>query len=318
MKGCARTCLLWLFGVAAAAVAFYVYLRQFGEFRSQIYWASGIAGFVVALALGYAYNIVTLSKERKMLLDAMVGTPLVDGKWVAVSGVIRALSPLQTPITNTSAVAYEYDMYRMERVGKSATKVSYWDGKALTPSTISTRQGAVKLLAVPTLDLPAIEEASEEAFANAERYVNHTTFQTRSMPKEQRIGVAEESTDDDGAFRVDRREEPKLPLTVRDCYLQEKLVKQGETVCAFGLYSAARGGIIPHPNWAQPMRLMRGDAATGASQLRSRIIKYAIAIVCCLGVAYGAAKVYERYAKAETAKQVGEAPARTPALRHFS
>lgn len=317
MKGCARTCVLWLLGIVGAGAAFYVYLRQFGEYGPEIYWASGVAGLFASLAFATAYSIVTLSKERKMLMEAMVGTSLVDGEWIAVSGVIRALNPLHTPISNTPAVAYEYDMYRMERSGKSSTKVSYWSGKALTPSTISTKQGAVRLLAVPMMDFSTTEETSEAAFANAERYVEQTTFQTRSMPKDQRVTMEDESTDDDGAFRLDKQE-GRETVTVRDCNLQEKFIKQGETICAFGLYSAARGGIIPHPNWAQQMRIMRGDAGNVANQIRNRIIKYAITIVVFLGIAYGAATLYERHAKAETARQTSEAPAIAPALRSFS
>src|SRR5688500_12364004 len=102
MKGCARSCLLGLIFFLAASGAFYIYLRGFGELEPQLWWASGGAGLCVSLALSYALGIARMSKERAMLLGAMVGRPPDDGKWVAVSGTIRSLNPLRTPLTGVS------------------------------------------------------------------------------------------------------------------------------------------------------------------------------------------------------------------------
>jgi hypothetical protein len=300
MKGCARTCLLWILGWAAASAAFAFYLRRFGMLDPQIWWASAGGGLCVTLAMSYSIGIATAAKERSMLLGAMVGQPPVDGKWVAISGPIRSNEPLRTPITAQSAVAYEYDMYRVENRGSgrnsSSSRYSYYDGKALAPSTIATRQGGVRLLAVPMLDVKSEETLSSAAIANARQYVAETTFQTRQTPKEHRVGMEQEQTDDDGIFRVDKRSYVDRDVDIGDLTLTEKFIRQGETVCAFGLYSAARGGLIPHPNWAKQIRLMRGDATAVAAQLKTRMIKYVFGILFFGGAAYGIVYLYERYA----------------------
>jgi hypothetical protein len=64
-------------------------------------------------------------------------------------------------------------------------------------------------------------------------------------------------------------------------------------VCAFGLYSASRGGLVPHPNWSRTARLMRGDATTVSDQLGNRIIKYAIGAVIFAAATFGIVKLYE-------------------------
>lgn len=299
MKGCARSCLLLLIGWAAASGAFFFYLRRFGILEPQLWWATAGAGLFTVFSISYAVAIVKFAKERSMLLGAMVGQPPADGQWVAVSGTIRSINPLRTPATGVSAVAYEYDFYRIEtrRSGRnsSSTKISYYDGKALAPSTITTRQGAVRLLAVPTLDVPNDEIKTEAGTKNAMEYVSATTFQTRSTPKGEKIGMEQEMADDDGSFRLDKKSSD-VDVDLSDCTLSERHIKQGETVCAFGLYSAARGGLIPHPNWAKQARLMRGDATTVAGQLKTRMIKYVFGILFFGGLAFGIVKLYERYA----------------------
>lgn len=299
MKGCARTCLLGLLGWLIASGAFYSYLRNFGEFRPQIFWASVGAGLCVALAFSWAFSVIAHAKERETLLAAMVGHPPKDGEWTAVSGTIRSLNPLHTPITGVSAVTYTYDMYRMERSGKNTTKVTYYEGKALAASTIASKQGAIRLLAVPTLDVKSETPSSELARSNAEQYVRSTTFQTGDTPKDERIGMDEEASDDDGVFRLDKKNN-EAEVDVASLLFDEKHIKQGEVVCAFGLYSAQRGGLIPHPNWAKQTRIMRGDAQAVAAQLQGRMIRYSIAIVFFLAGAFGIVKLYERHAREQT------------------
>jgi hypothetical protein len=301
MKGCARSCLLSLIGWAAASGAFFYYLRQFGVHTPQLWWASAGAGLFSVFSISYAVAIVKFAKERSMLLGAMVGQPPIDGQWVAVSGTIRSIDPLRTPITGVPAVAYDYDIYRMETRSSgrssSTTKHSYYEGKALAPSTIATRQGAVRLLAVPTLDVPAEDIKTEAGTLNVKQYVSETTFQTYSTPKSAKVGMEQELTDDDGMFRIDKKGPSELDVDLADCTLSERHIKQGETVCAFGLYSAARGGLIPHPNWAKQARLMRGDATAVAGQLRTRMIKYVFGILIFGGAAFGVVKLYEHYAR---------------------
>jgi hypothetical protein len=61
---------------------------------------------------------------------------------------------------------------------------------------------------------------------------------------------------------------------VSDCDFEERHIRNGETVCAFGLYSRERGGLVPHANWAKPTRIMRGEASVVAEQLRLRLRRW--------------------------------------------
>ncbi len=294
MKGCARSCILGMLLFLAVGGALHVYLRRFGMLEPQIWWASGVAGLFVSMSIGYAMGIITISKERAMLLGATVGQPPQDGKWVAVSGVIRALNPLRAPISGAAVIAYSYEMYRMERVGKSSSKVTYYEGKGLTPSTIASKQGAIRLLAVPTLDVPPESTDSSTAYTNARQYVDTTTFEKR---KREPFGTDKEAADDDGMYRVDKRNTDG-DVDVVELTLEERHIKQGETVCAFGLYSSQRGGLVPHPNWAKTARIMRGDASAVADQLRKRMLWYAFGIVFFSAAAFGIVMLYKRAASA--------------------
>jgi hypothetical protein len=293
MKGCARSCFLSLLGWGAAACAFYYYFVGLHDFGPPMYWASAIAGLLVAGAIGYALGIVTAHRERTMLLGAIAGTPLADGQWVGVSGTIQSTSPFTAPFSHERVVTYEYRIHRHERHGKSSDDVVYYEGKALAPSSIATRQGSVRLLAVPAFtDIETATLAPSEALRRAKEYLAETAFTMYDTANLRRNRLEEEWTDDDGQFRLDRRRSVG-EIDLEDGFLfEEKHVRQGEQVCAFGLYSRQRGGLIPHPNWAKQMRLMRGDPTNVAARLRSRMIKYFIGVIVCSGLVYAIVRFY--------------------------
>lgn len=142
-----------------------------------MYWGAAAAGLFVVAAIGYAAGIGTAWRERKMLLEAMAGTLPADGRWAAVSGTIQALSPLTAPLSRERVVAYEYRIHRSERLGKSDSDITYYEGKALAPSTIATRHGTVRLLCFPSFDdIEAESFAPSEALERARDYVAETTF----------------------------------------------------------------------------------------------------------------------------------------------
>ena len=293
MKGCARSCLLLLLGWGAAAYAFYYYFVSLRDFGPPMYWGSAAAGLFVVAAIGYAVGIGTAYRERKMLLDAMAGTPPADGEWAGVSGTIHSTTPLHAPISGQKVVAYEYKIHRDERHGKSSSEVVYYDGKALAPSTIATRQGSVRLLSVPAFnDVEAEQVPWSEAVERATEYLAKTTFTIYDTAIKRRGRLEEEWTDDDGNFRQDKQHFTREVDLGDRFQFEEKHVRQGEQVCAFGLYSRQRGGLIPHPNWAKQTRLVRGDASKVAGQLRSRMIKYFIGVVIFSGLAYSIVALY--------------------------
>lgn len=292
MKGCARTCILWLLGWAAASYAFYRYFSSLGDLREGLWWATGGAGLAVMLVISYLYGIVDVARERSILLDSISGAPLQDGKWVAVGGRIHSLQRLTAPLSGENVVAYKYTISRREGTGKSSTTVHHFEGKALIPSTISTRTGSVKLLSVPTFDMSAAKLDITRAIENAQSYVAATQFESNDTPKSERAGTVEkESTDDDGNFRVDSRSKNAFDVPIDSCDFEERHIKQNEEICAFGMYSQQRNGLIPHPNWAKQTRIMRGSAESVAAQLRTRMIKYAFGVVIFAAIVWGVVKL---------------------------
>jgi len=290
MKGCARTCILWMVGWVAAAGAFFYYFRGIRDFGPPMYWAAIGAGLAVVLCIAYAWGIVQAYRERSMLMGAMAGTPPEDGKWAAVSGTIHSSSPIAAPITGLDSIAYEYKIYRHEQSGRNSSQVTYFDGKALTPSTIATRSGSIRLLSVPSFqDIEAEQISWTQAVANAKEYIERTEFRMRDQDKN---AVEEESTDDDGQYRRDRRYSATDVDLADDFRFEEKRIAQGEQVCAFGMYSRERGGLIPHPNWANQTRLMRGNALKVADKLRTRMIKYAFGVVILGAIPYAIVRFY--------------------------
>lgn len=291
MKGCARNCLLLLLGWGIAAYAFYSYFVSIRDFGSPMYWGSAVAGLLVVAAIGYAVGIGTTHRERRLLLDAIAGTPLEDGKWVGVSGTIHATTPLTAPLSGERVVAYEYKIHRDEKLGKSHSEIVYYEGKALAPSSITTRHGSVRLLAVPSF--ADIEAASlTQPVERAKAYVAATPFTRYDTAKGRRERLEAEWTDDDGQFRLDRQHFTREVDLADGFQFEEKQIRQGEQVCAFGLYSRQRGGLIPHPNWARQMRVVQGDSSRVAGQLRGRMIRYFIGVVVCSALVYGIVRLY--------------------------
>lgn len=293
MKGCARSCLLLLLGWGAVAYAFYRYFVSLRDFGPPMYWGSAVAGLLVVGAIGYLAGIVTAYRERKMLLEAMAGTPPADGRWAGISGTIHSTTPLTAPFSGERVVAYEYKVHRDQRVGKTMSEIVYYQGKALAPSTIATRQGSVRLLSLPAFtELEAESIAQSEALRRAKAYVASTTFTFYDTSTKRRTRLEEEWTDDDGQYRNDRRYGTGDVDLDDSFHFEEKHIKQGEQVCAFGLYSRERGGLISHPNWGKHTRLMRGDASQVAGQLRRRMINYFIVSIVCGGLVYGIVRLY--------------------------
>jgi hypothetical protein len=285
MKGCARSCLTGLFGLFAAIGAFHLWFRTLGLENDTPQPGSIVAGVLAALCFSLLWSAGGVLRHRGLLLGALSGVAPLDGKWAGLSGTIRSSSPLTSPISRTSAVAFKYRIHQTVGSGKQRHQVSHYEGTALAASTISTNLGSYRLLAVPNFDLSSSEVEASTARRNAEAYIAATRFETRKTAKEHRQTVLKEWTDDDGVFRRDRKGTDTVDLD--SCRFDEQIIAQGEQICVLGLYSQARGGIIPDPNWAHQTQVIRGDGEAGVRRLGSRALKYAIA-----GLIFGAAVAF--------------------------
>ena len=275
MKGCARSCLTGLLGFMAVIWTFHLWFRSLGLEIDGPRPGSIVAGFLAALSISLLWSARGVLRHRDLLQGAVLGVPPVDGKWAGLSGTIRSSSPLISPISRTTAVAFKYRIYDTVGSGKSRHQVVHYEGTALAPSTISTNLGSYRLLAVPEFDLDDSAVESGAARRNAQAYIDATEFETQQTAKERRQTVEREWTDDDGVFRRDRGGMGEADLAT--CKFEEQVVAQGEAVCVLGLYSEERRAIVPDPNWAHLTKIIRGDGEAGIRQLGSRAAKYAFA-----------------------------------------
>ncbi|HEX8410727.1 MAG TPA: hypothetical protein VF883_17825 [Thermoanaerobaculia bacterium] len=293
MSGIARTCLIALVGWLAASVALFFHIHGAGVERQYAFWGATISAFCAVLAVNYAIAVFEEVRERTLLLGAARGAPLVDGKWVAVNGPIHSREPLRAPLSGMRCVAYEYRISKEEQTTDGSREVPCFEGKAFAPSSIAARQGTVRLFAVPKIDADMVRLEARDALDNARAFIEATTFESSETPKEERVSMEQESSNDTGQLRKDR-----MVWGIEDLRIgifEERHIAQGETVCAFGRYSQARGGIVPHPNYATRARLMRGDAGIAARELVTRVKRHTVTAIVWSLVAYGVVKLYTTY-----------------------
>lgn len=293
MTGIARTCLIALVAWLAASAVLFVHINRAGVQPKYAFWGATISAFCAVIAVNYAIAVVEELRERALLLGAAKGAPLVDGKWVAVNGPIRSRAPVRAPLSGRQCVAYEYRISKEEQTTDGSRDVTCFEGKGLAPSSIAARQGTVRLFAVPTIDAKMDRLELRDALENARAYIDATAFESSATPKEQRVSMEQESSNDTEQFRKDR-----MVWGIEDLRIgifEERHIAQGETVCAFGRYSQARGAIVPHPNYATRARLMRGDAGIAARELMKRIKRHAVIAPVWGLAAYGVVKLYITY-----------------------
>lgn len=240
------------------------------------------AGFLVVLSLGLFVVAVRTIRERSSVRASLAGEPPVDGRRAGFVGTIDvAGQPLRSPLGGKECVAWKYQVYRFTGSSRRRIRSVYYEGIALAPSILSTRSGPCRLLAVPDFDFASESVDAGRAAHNAAEHFRTADFE------ESRCTLAKQWTDDDGAYRSEKRNFPAeaTPPPLEECEFREDLIPRRADVYVFGLYSQARGGIVPHSNWANPTRIMRGDGDSIARQLGRRVRGYVIGAVLAGGAA---------------------------------
>jgi hypothetical protein len=268
MRACVSASLLLLGGWAALAGAVMAYLqRAHGQAPPATLGVSLIAGGVAWVAAGLLWGSVRALRERSALAKALRGEPPVDGRITALAGRLEPTGRrLTSPLGGAECVLYGYEILVDRGSGKRRTIAPCYRGVALAPSAVVTATGTYRLLAVP--DLAEVEGAAlsrDAALARATDLVRRTTFRPKSAAACER---EECWSDDDGSYRSDvSYVEPGETLDLAECRFEERHVRPGAPVCVIGPFSESRGGIVPHPNLFQPVRLVPGDTARVASAL---------------------------------------------------
>ncbi|HEY3057259.1 MAG TPA: hypothetical protein VGK31_15135 [Thermoanaerobaculia bacterium] len=239
-----KACLTWLavYVVLAVAIGLIVYRRypQSGPAEG----AAVFGGVVAWMGVAYLCTIPKKIGEAMMIRRARDGEPPRDGERFAAIGRIVANGPTVTsPFTRTPCVAYKY---QIRSTGEHDH--SLYEGFALTPSTIQTAQGGIRLLAYPDLKVKPQMIPSAEAQPRAEDYIQATSFReaTFSNIRDSFAEMMKLFNDDDGSIRFDHRSANQNTALSRAWYY-EWIVRPGDQVCAIGHYSAAKHGLVPDP-----------------------------------------------------------------------
>ncbi len=286
MKGCARSLLLQLAGFLAVLAGVLAFLQfRYALHPGKVLGPAFFAAIFGSIGLGLFASIRKPVSERAALAGCLAGRRPADGKRTGIAGTIEAAGGLlRSPLTGTECLAYRYEIYLYVGQGRRRTRAVYFDGVALVPSVISTPAGSFRLLAVPEFDFGREDVDPKQALVHWSEHVKTAPFET---PEAARKTLAKQWTDDDGAYRSEKRHPTDGEVPLEECKYHEDLIKKGDRVYVVGLFSEARGGIVPHANWANVTRVMKGDPESILRQLKSRIVRYAIGGVVFLGAAGG-------------------------------
>ena len=285
MRGCAFSMLIIAAGWCATVGGTMVALeRAYGLRLTDVSGIGLAAGSLVWVALGCTWVAVRTQRERARLAAGAQGERPTDGRQAVLVGRLEAMGArLVAPLHNAECVAYKYQILRDTGVGRRRRVVECYRGVGLSPAVLVTRSGSYRLLAVPEFEgeFPHVDRAT--AIANATSYISRTAFSPAPGGQE----LEARWSDADGEYRSDVTWVANEPVDLDQCLFEESHVPPGAEVTLIGLYSQDRGGIVAHPNWGKPTRLLLGDATRADAALQSRIRLMIIVALVCTAAAAG-------------------------------
>ena len=281
-----RTCLVSLaaFAVLFGAYALYLWPRvpMPGPPLLALFGALG-----TAMLAGSLSEVWQGRRDGAALRREASGAPLSDGRLEAASGEVLPLgAALTAPFSGRACVAYEYEVSRTGDSESGSAGAFEATGVALSPSAIRTSRGDVLLLGWSLLDaFPKGKGRSAEDRGRAAAYFASLPPERveRLEPTKVLSILQELLSDDDGTVRKDWRIGDG-PISLEGLTFAERIVAPGETVTAFGVYSASRGGLVPRrAGSVATNRLLPGSGeAFRVQHARDSRRKVAVGLAFCL------------------------------------
>lgn len=287
-----RFFLLWSLQALALAGLYYLALR--GRVNPPADWLGALGGGVaLTLGIGALRKAVSARKGRALLDRAVAGAPYENGKRTAVSGPILALgSPVQAPFSGEPCVLCGWHIYHEVPIDEKEPeegkkRVEDFSGFIMAPCVVQDPTGNVRLLDLPRIaGFPMEVRSSQEDFQRAQDYLQSAPFEKSSLVK---LISEELVADEAGRFRKDWREagdDFRLEPGVHT--LTEHIVTDGETVCAIGIYSEERQGLIPGKvRDSSRIQLIQGDSANARKTLTATFWKSSVGGALLLLITHG-------------------------------
>src|SRR5205814_557859 len=252
-----------------------------------------IGGGILWLGIAYLIGIADKTRKARIIRRAINGEAPRDGATIAATGRISPIGEtLTSPFTQVSCVMYTYEV---RPVTNQSMRSHY--GNALVPCVIQGQQRSMKLLALPTLDVPQRRYTSERERRNAAEFIEKTKFAPPSAFDSDETRAAHVRNDHTGLNPA--------TFNLQRATLLEKIVQPGEEVCVLGLYSASEGGLTHEPNTLVPsLTLMNGDADVIQRRLVRRSIGNAIGGIIFIAITVAALIAFYANVPLEAAEQM--------------
>lgn len=286
---------LWLALLLVLCAGWYLFFTA--RARQEAVFFSLLCG---SLSLGTIWAIRGLfHSENERALDRAVQNKVpVDGKWTAAVGAIQPLmsqGALTAPFSGQAAVAYRYWITRFERrtAGPEAARrysrnrhlITAYTGHAMVPCEIRVANVSVRIKGMPVLQAPRRTLSDDASRGRAQAYIESTVFADAfSKQKADSTGDGRKGGDEPETIRVDKRENPGQNLD--GWMLDEVILRPGEKVCVYGLYSAVDRSLSAPP-WESGGRLfalLPGDAAAAKTALQAQrtFLRIVLAVLLAL------------------------------------
>ena len=238
------------------------------------------AGLFIWPAIGFFAGALSRWRERGAVLAGIAGRTPQDGRHTVLVGrIVPTGTTLTAPMDGADCVMYSYEVIYDAGSGRQRRRVTMARGVGLAACRIVTAHGGHKLLAVPMIIGRSPENSSEDRLMRFQSYVRRTTFIKADASAGERM---RQWADDDGVYRSDVAYAPLEDADGRFWFLNQQHVPAGESVCVFGNYSEAKGGIVPTS--AAPVRVMVGDVQEIAAGLRRQATNWVIVGIVLLAL----------------------------------
>jgi hypothetical protein len=258
--GVKRGCLIWvgLFFLVAFSLGLW-FLIYFPEappntsprlpplpYRAILAFGAGFIGAIPGIfALAALDGIRSKIRERTSLLKASTGTAPEDGLYQTFQGRILATGPmLVAPLSGRECLLYHYKATKGTN-SRNSQEVTHAEGYALTPSYLDTPRGRIRLYAFMELELPEELVDTDPARKRLAGFLPTVELFKPSWDLMAHYRETQKHLlDSDGIIQF-HKGQANAAETAAD--FREQIVQHGDEVAVFGLYSAARGGIVPDP-----------------------------------------------------------------------